>query len=160
MKLRFFRKKRPELDVSIKILRHDAVVPSYKTDGAAGFDFVALDEVTIQPGATVLIGTGLAMAIPEGYELQIRPRSGEALKTELSVKNSPGTIDSDYRGEIKIMLKNNALYAPVVIERGRRIAQGVIAPVMRASFTITGELPETGRGAGGFGSTGAKEWCR
>ncbi|QDH14510.1 dUTP diphosphatase [Formicincola oecophyllae] len=132
-------------------------LPSYATEGAAGFDLqadVAEDEpLVIHPGGRALVPTGLAMAIPAGYELQVRPRSGLALRHGITVLNSPGTVDSDYRGELKILLINLG-QEPFSVMRGDRIAQGVISPVVRASFTAASALPPTQRGAGGYGSTG------
>jgi dUTP pyrophosphatase len=123
--------------------------------GAAGVDLTAdlAREVTITPGARVLVPTGLALALPVGYEGQVRPRSGLAHRTGLTVLNAPGTIDSDYRGEIKVIVANLGS-EPVKIERGQRIAQLVIAPVVRARFVRSDELPASTREAGGFGSTG------
>lgn len=143
--------------VRVKKLREDAVIPEYKTEGAAGFDLVAAEDVTINAGETVTVPTGLAFEIPEGYELQIRPRSGLSLKTPLRIANSPGTIDSDYRGEVKIIITNTGQCDDYYnIYKGDRIAQGVIVPVMRAEFEEVDELSETSRGYGGFGSTGMK----
>ena len=147
----------PKLPIAIKKLRDDALVPEYKTPGAAGFDIVAVDEEVVLPGKTILVHTGLAMAIPEGFELQIRPRSGIAYNTELVVKNSPGTVDSDYRGEIMVMVKNTNPATIHHVRAGDRIAQGIIAPVLQCEFEVVDELPETVRGNGGFGSTGTTE---
>ena len=133
----------------------DLPLPSYQTEGAAGLDLMAaLDEdIILAPGTFKAIPTGLSMAIPQGYEAQIRPRSGLAFKQGVTVLNSPGTIDSDYRGEVKIALINHGS-EPVTISHGMRIAQMVIAPVARATLTQTDSLDDTKRGAGGFGSTG------
>ena len=129
--------------------------PLYATEGAAGCDLVSSAEVTLAPGETALVSTGLFLEIPEGYEMQVRSRSGMALKKNLIVLNSPGTIDSDYRGEVKVILKNlSAVHHKV--ERGDAVAQGVFARVPRAKFMITSELSSTKRGEGGFGSTGVK----
>jgi dUTP pyrophosphatase len=130
-------------------------LPAYATSGAAGMDFVAAiaQPVTLSPGARRLIPTGFAIALPPGFELQIRPRSGLALKHGIVLPNSPGTIDEDYRGEIQIILLN-AGDEPFTVTRGMRIAQGVLAPVHRATWTEVAVLDETARGAGGFGSTG------
>ncbi|WP_431282880.1 dUTP diphosphatase [Humitalea sp. 24SJ18S-53] len=130
-------------------------LPSYATDGAAGMDLLAAvtTPVTIAPGARVLIPTGLMVALPTGFEWQIRPRSGLALKNAILVANSPGTVDEDYRGEVQVIVLN-AGDAPFVVERGMRIAQAVLAPVTRGIFAEVTELPETRRGTGGFGSTG------
>jgi dUTP pyrophosphatase len=194
-----------QLNVRIRKIHPNAVVPAYATEGAAGFDLVAVEDAIIAPGETALVRTGLAFEIPAGYEVQIRPRSGISSRTKLRIANAPGTIDSDFRGEVAVIVDNVAplrfgghmsvgvdtcctyetldgnrvttenvrsyrySYAndeyyeegprrvPVgtyVIRAGDRIAQGIIAPVKRATFEITDELTETARGAGGFGSTG------
>jgi dUTP pyrophosphatase len=139
----------------IQKLRPDAVVPRYMTDGAAGLDLcAALDApVTLAPGARAAIGTGLALAIPAGFEGQVRPRSGLAREHGVTVANAPGTIDSDYTGHVLVLLVNLG-DAPVTIASGQRIAQLVIAPVARAELAVVDALPATARGAGGFGSTG------
>ncbi len=130
-------------------------LPSYATAGAAGMDLLAAvaAPVTLAPGARALVPTGLRLAIPAGYELQVRPRSGLALKNGITLPNSPGTIDEDYRGELGVIILN-AGTEPFTVERGMRIAQAVLAPVTRAAWAEVAELPETARGAGGFGSTG------
>lgn len=132
-------------------------LPAYATQHSAGMDLLAAVETTIKlaPGARMLVPTGLSIALPEGYEAQIRPRSGLAFKHGISLVNSPGTIDADYRGEVGVLLINlgQELF---VIERGMRIAQMVIAPYTRAQFSEVLELPNTDRGAGGFGSTGTR----
>jgi len=134
----------------------DLPLPSYATEGAAGMDLLAAISapVVIPPGGRALIPTGLKMAIPAGYEIQVRPRSGLALKNGITLPNSPGTIDEDYRGELGVILMNGGDTA-FVVERGMRIAQAVIAPVVRASWRDVAELPDTARGTGGFGSTGS-----
>ena len=132
---------------------HGLDLPAYATGGAAGMDVVAAEAITLRPGQRSAVATGFAMAIPDGYEIQVRPRSGLALKHGISVPNTPGTIDSDYRGELKIILINHS-EDTFVIARGDRIAQLILAPVTRADWQIVEELPETDRGAGGFGSTG------
>ncbi|MEB3416628.1 dUTP diphosphatase [Alteriqipengyuania sp. WL0013] len=144
-----------EVPVRVKRLPHGGGLdlPTYETDGAAGMDVVSAETVTIAPGSRHAVATGFAMAIPAGYEIQVRPRSGLALKHGISVPNTPGTIDSDYRGEVKVLLINHG-DAPFAIERGDRVAQLVIAPVTRASFVEVEELGDTARGTGGFGSTG------
>lgn len=141
--------------VPVKRLPHfeGLELPAYATDGAAGMDVLAAEDVTLAPGARHAVATGLAVAIPFGFELQVRPRSGLALKHGISVPNAPGTIDSDYRGEVKVILINHGA-EPFVIVRGDRIAQLVLAPVTRASWLKVDELDETARGDGGFGSTG------
>lgn len=130
-------------------------LPSYETDGAAGMDLRAAvrEPLTILPGARALVPTGLAIAVPHGYEAQVRPRSGRALRDGLTVLNSPGTIDADYRGEVGVILANLG-EAAITIERGDRIAQMVVAPVVRAEPEAVDTLPESARGAGGFGHTG------
>lgn len=130
-------------------------LPVYATTGAAGMDLIAAVDapVAIPPGGRVLIPTGLAIALPPAYELQIRPRSGLALRHGITLPNSPGTIDEDYRGEIQVILLNTGT-EPFVVERGARIAQAVLAPVSRASWVEVDELDDTARAAGGFGSTG------
>jgi dUTP pyrophosphatase len=130
-------------------------LPAYATAGAAGMDLLAAvaEPLTIQPGGRALVPTGLCIALPPDHELQIRPRSGLALKNGITLPNSPGTVDEDYRGELQVIVMN-AGTAPFTIERGMRIAQAVLAPVIRASWREVEALPATGRGAGGFGSTG------
>lgn len=143
--------------VRVRRLPHnqDLPLPSYATAGAAGMDLIAAvgDPVSIAPGERALIPTGLAIALPPGYELQIRPRSGLALRNGIVLPNSPGTIDEDYRGEVQIIVMN-AGEAPFVVERGMRIAQGVLAPVVRVAWDEAEDLDATARDAGGFGSTG------
>jgi dUTP pyrophosphatase len=130
-------------------------LPSYATAGSAGMDLLAAvaEPVTIEPGKRALIPTGLAIALPPGYELQVRPRSGLALRHGIVLPNSPGTIDEDYRGELQVIVLN-AGDAPFTVERGTRIAQAVLAPVVRARWLEVVSLDETVRGSGGFGSTG------
>lgn len=138
------------------VRRHpDAKLPAYATPGAAGFDLVSIVERSLPPGVAVLIRTGLAVEIPEGFELQVRPRSGLALKEHVTVLNSPGTIDADYRGEVGVLLINHGSETFRVYP-GDRIAQGVLARVERGSLieVPAGELTATKRGEGGFGSTG------
>jgi dUTP pyrophosphatase len=147
------------MKVRIKKLHPDAVIPKYATQGAAGFDLVAIEDVKIEPGHTSLVKTGLSVEIPRGYELQVRPRSGNSLKTKLRVANTPGTVDSDYRGEVCVIVDNVAAYFPpnggsLDIKKGDRIAQGVICPIFQAEFEEVEDLSSTARGAGGFGSTG------
>ncbi len=128
-------------------------LPAYATAGAAGMDVVAAEPLTLAPGARAAVATGFAIAIPEGYEVQVRPRSGLALKHGVTCLNTPGTIDSDYRGEVKVILANLG-DAPFDIARGDRIAQLVPAAVVRASLGEVETLDDTVRGPGGFGSTG------
>lgn len=148
------------LSVPIKTLDHAAglPLPNYATYDAAGIDlFAAIEEaITLAPLERKLIPTGIAIALPQGYEAQIRPRSGLALKHGITVLNAPGTIDADYRGEIGVILINMDK-GPFTIERGMRVAQMVIARYERAGWNIVEALPETERGVGGFGSTGIME---
>jgi len=142
------------MNIKIKKLVEDAIIPKYQTVGSAGFDFHTVEDVTVFPKETKLVSTGLAFEIPEGYELQVRPRSGMSLKTKIRISNSPGTIDSDYRGLVSIIVDNISFHGslPYEIKKGDRIAQGVICKVNQAVF-IEDELSETERGEGGFGST-------
>lgn len=144
-----------EIPVRVKRLPHGEGLdlPVYATAGAAGMDIVSAEDVVIAPGGRHAVATGLALAIPHGFEIQVRPRSGLALKHGISVPNSPGTIDSDYRGELKVILINHGT-AAFEIKRGDRVAQLVLAPVTRAAWLETDALDETARGEGGFGSTG------
>ena len=128
-------------------------VPAYATAGAAGLDIAAAEEVTLAPGARAAVATGFAIAIPDGFEVQVRPRSGLALKHGITCLNTPGTIDCDYRGEIRVILVNLG-DTPFAVVRGERIAQLVPAPVRRATLEIVDALDDTVRGSGGFGSTG------
>jgi dUTP pyrophosphatase len=128
-------------------------LPAYATSGAAGMDVVSAEDVSLAPGARHAVATGLALAIPPGFEVQVRPRSGLALKHGITVPNTPGTIDSDYRGELKVILINLGSEA-FEIRRGDRVAQLVLAPVVQAGWVEVDELDDTARGAGGFGSTG------
>jgi len=130
-------------------------LPSYATAGAAGMDLLAAvaEPMTIPPGGRVLVPTGLAIALPPGFELQVRPRSGLALRHGIVLPNSPGTVDEDYRGELSVIVMN-AGAEPFTVTRGMRIAQAVLAPVVRARWHEVDTLPQTGRGEGGFGSTG------
>lgn len=143
------------IPVQVKRLPHGAglPLPAYATAGAAGMDVVSAEDVTIAPGARHAVTTGLALAIPQGYEIQVRPRSGLALKHGITVPNTPGTIDSDYRGELKVILINHGA-EPFAIARGDRVAQLVLAPVVHAAWDEVAELDATERGEGGFGSTG------
>ncbi|GAB5488952.1 MAG: dUTP diphosphatase [Parasphingorhabdus sp.] len=143
------------IEIPVKRLDHagDLPMPGYETAGSAGMDIRAAETTIIQPGKRGLVGTGFAFAIPAGYEVQVRPRSGLALKKGISVLNTPGTIDSDYRGEIKVILANLG-EEDFNVERGDRIAQIVVAPVQRGNLVEVSELDDTDRGAGGFGSTG------
>lgn len=144
-----------DIPVQLKRLPHGLGLdlPRYATAGAAGMDVVSAEDATIAPGGRHAVATGLAVAIPAGFEIQVRPRSGLALKHGISVPNAPGTIDSDYRGELKVILINLGR-EPFAIQRGDRVAQLVLAPVTRAGWVEVAELDETERGEGGFGSTG------
>jgi dUTP pyrophosphatase len=141
--------------VQILILPHGRGLnpPAYATAGAAGADLVAAEDAAIAPGTVHAVATGIALAIPEGFEGQVRPRSGLALKHGVTVLNAPGTIDADYRGEVKVILINHGS-EPFRVARGDRIAQLVVAPVSAAHFERVDALPSTARGEGGFGSTG------
>ena len=141
--------------VRVKKLHPDAIIPEYMTELAAGMDICALLENTLilEPGQRCLVPTGLAFAIPPGYEIQVRPRSGLAIKHGIALVNSPGTIDADYRGEVSIILINHGLES-FTINPGDRIAQLIVAPVCQAKLVEVCELAETKRGAGGFGHTG------
>jgi len=141
--------------VEVKRLSHGQglPLPAYATNGAAGMDVVSAEDVTIAPGARHPVATGLSMAIPQGYEIQVRPRSGLAFKHGITVPNTPGTIDSDYRGELKVLLINHGT-EDFDIARGDRVAQLVLAPVVQAAWEEVAELDATERGSGGFGSTG------
>ena len=143
--------------MQIKKLRPDAIVPRYMSDEAAGLDLCAAIDapITLAPGDRAAIDTGLAIALPRGYEAQIRPRSGLARKHGVTIVNAPGTVDSDYRGAVMILVINHGR-EPVQIAPGDRIAQMVIAPVVQAQLDVVDELPATARGDGGFGSTGSR----
>lgn len=143
--------------IPVRILRlphgEGLALPAYATAGAAGMDVLAAEDVTLAPGGRHALATGLALAIPPGYEVQVRPRSGLALKHGITVPNTPGTVDSDYRGELKVILLNHGA-EPFAIQRGDRVAQLVLAPVVQAAWDEVDSLDETARGTGGFGSTG------
>ena len=143
------------IEIELQRLAHGEglPLPARATERAAGLDVVAAEDVTLAPGRRHAVATGFAIAIPEGYEVQVRPRSGLALKHGITCLNTPGTIDSDYRGEVKVILANLGS-EPFEIRRGERIAQLVPAPVLASSFREVEALGETSRGAGGFGSTG------
>ena len=145
--------------ILIKKTNKEVITPKYKTDGSSGVDLSAFLEkkVVIKPNSSELIPTGLQVAIPEELEIQIRPRSGLAAKESIGVLNSPGTIDSDYRGELKIILFNHGK-EDFIINNGDRIAQMVLVPIVKMEFEEVGSLPNTVRGQGGFGSTG-KKWA-
>ena len=141
--------------VLIKKLNPSVKLPSYKTNGASGMDLMAFLEkpINLEPGKSCLVSTGLSIAFPKKYEIQIRPRSGLAAKNNISVLNTPGTIDSDYRGEIKIILFNHS-NENFIINNNDRVAQMVLIPIMKMELEETNELPKSIRGEGGFGSTG------
>ena len=143
--------------VLVKKLHPKVKLPSYKTYGSSGMDLIAFIEnsIKIAPNTSALIPTGISLAIPDDCEIQIRPRSGLAAKSNISVLNTPGTIDADYRGEIKVILINLG-QEPFKVEKGLRIAQMVVCPVVQAQFKEVNDLSETERGKGGFGSTGTK----
>ena len=149
----------PDLTVAVTRLPHgDGLsLPAYATDQAAGMDLAAAvtGPVVLEPGARALIPTGIALALPPGYEAQIRPRSGLALRHGIGVLNSPGTIDADYRGEVGVILINHG-DQPFTVERGMRIAQMVVAPYTRVAWNLTETLDQSTRGKGGFGSTGTE----
>jgi len=142
-------------EILIKRLSKEVTLPKYETDGSSGLDLAAFIDknIEIKPGKSEIIPTGLAIAIPKNFEIQIRPRSGLAAKNQISVLNTPGTIDADYRGEIKVLLINLGA-EPVTIDHGMRIAQMIFSPVLKATFQLTNRLDDTLRGDGGFGSTG------
>ena len=143
------------IEIKLTRLSHGAglPLPKYATEHAAGLDVVAAEDLTLQPGKRHAVATGFAIEIPHGHEVQVRPRSGLALKNGITCLNTPGTIDHDYRGEVKVILANLGS-DPFEVRRGERIAQLVPAPVLKANFHEVAELSETSRGAGGFGSTG------
>jgi len=141
--------------IQVQLLQPGAAPPRYLSEGAAGMDLTAAEGAVLPPGGRALVPTGVAVAIPPGYEGQVRPRSGLAARHGVTCLNSPGTIDSDYRGPVQVLLVNHGA-EPFQVSPGDRIAQLVIAPVVRATVEIVAELPATARGAGGFGSTGQR----
>jgi dUTP pyrophosphatase len=144
-------------EILIKRLSKNISLPKYETDGSSGMDLAANidDKIEIAPGKSAVIPTGLSVSIPKNFEIQIRPRSGLAVKNQISVLNTPGTIDADYRGELKVILINLSNTA-FIIEKGLRIAQMVVCPIIKATLKEVETLEETKRGLGGFGSTGSK----
>ena len=144
-------------EILIKRLSKDIILPKYETSGSSGLDLSAniRTPVKIEPGKTTIIPTGISVSIPKNFEIQIRPRSGLAAKNQISVLNTPGTIDADYRGEIKVILINLSKET-FVVENGARIAQMVVCPVIKAKLKEVDSLDNTSRGSGGFGSTGMK----
>jgi len=145
------------IKIQIKKLSNEVLTPKYETSGSSGMDIAAYikQDITIEPGEKALIPTGFSLSIPLGYEVQIRPRSGLAAKKGITILNTPGTIDSDYRGEIKVVLINLSK-KKFIVKNGERIAQMVVCPIEQVSVEEVRELSETNRGTGGFGSTGAK----
>jgi dUTP pyrophosphatase len=147
------------VDIQVVRLPHaeGLPLPSYATPGAAGMDLLAAvtEPLVIPPGGRALVPTGLRIALPHGHELQVRPRSGLALKHGITMPNTPGTVDEDYRGELQVIVMN-AGTEPFTVDRGMRIAQAVVAPVVRGAWKQVAELPDTARGEGGFGSTGTR----
>lgn len=144
------------ITLSIKKLHEDAIIPKYQTDDAAGFDLHAIEDYDIGPLTRVMVHTGLAMAIPKGYEGQVRPRSGLAAKHGITIVNTPGTVDADYRGEIMVCLYNTDSTHWFYVKKGDRIAQMVVNQVPQVKIIETDTLSETKRGEGGLGSTGVK----
>ena len=146
------------MKIKIKKLHKDAIIPIYATTGSAGFDFHSIEDIVVSQHKSLLVKTGLSFEIPIGYELQVRPRSGLSLKTKLRISNSPGTIDSDYRGEVCIIVDNidsrENYSTDIVIKKGDRIAQGIICPIQQVEFEEVEELDRTERGGFGFGSSG------
>ena len=144
-------------EILIKRLSKNIPLPKYETDGSSGMDLAAnvKDNIEIKPGKSVIIPTGLAISIPKNFEIQIRPRSGLAAKNQISVLNTPGTIDADYRGELKVILINLG-NKNFIVEKGLRIAQMVLCPIIKANIKEVETLENTKRGSGGFGSTGVK----
>jgi|TARA_B110000914_G_C15412934_1_gene422767 dUTP pyrophosphatase len=144
------------IKIQIKKLSNSVIIPKYETSGSSGMDIAAHVEnnIIINPGEKALVSTGFSIAIPTGYEVQIRPRSGLAVKKNITVLNTPGTIDADYRGEIKVILINLG-QEKFIIQNGERIAQMVVCPVVQANLEEVTELSDTKRGSGGFGSTGS-----
>ncbi len=142
-----------EFVIQIKKLREDAIIPSYRHEGDAGFDLHVVENVTVPAGGVKILPTGLALALPDGFEMQVRLRSGAALQTPLILPNAPATIDAGYRGEIGIIVRNVG-QEDFTVQKGDRIAQGVLARVSKAAFAETTQLPDSSRGDGGYGSTG------
>jgi len=143
-----------EVDVPVRQLAEDQPLPAYAHPGDAGADLCAAEDVLLPPGGRAVVGTGLAVAVPEGYAAFVHPRSGLAARHGITLVNAPGTVDAGYRGEVRVVLLNTDLAEPFTVRRGDRIAQLVVQPVTRVSFLDAAELPPTPRGEGGFGSTG------
>lgn len=142
------------MKIKIKKTHQDAIIPAYQTAGASGFDMHSVQEYKVYAGQVLLVDTGVAFEIPEGYELQVRPRSGLSFKTPLRIANSPGTVDADFRDSIKVIIENRSDNEEYTIKKGERIAQGIICPVIQAKFVEADDLSDTVRGTSGFGSTG------
>jgi len=144
------------MKLKVKKLHPDAILPSYATVGSAAFDIASIEQLTILPGETKKVRTGLSFEIPEGYELEIRPRSGLSLNSKIRLSNSPGTIDSDYRGEVHFILDNlmTKFPNPYIVAKGQRLGQGIIRKVDQVEFEEVIELSETERGENGFGHSG------
>jgi len=142
------------IKVNVKKTHEDAVIPQYQTEGASGFDLHSVQEYKVYAGQVLLVDTGIAFEIPKGLELQVRPRSGLSFKTPLRVANSPGTVDSDFRDSVKVIIENRSDNESYTIKKGERIAQGIICPVYQATFQEVTDLNDTQRGTNGFGSTG------
>lgn len=143
------------IPVKIRVLpgADDLPLPSYQTPHSAGLDLLANEEALLEPGGRTSVGTGICVALPAGFEAQVRPRSGLALRHGVTLLNTPGTIDADYRGEVRVILINHGV-EPFSVRRGDRIAQFVVAPITRVTWDPASELPDSDRGEGGFGSTG------
>lgn len=141
------------VNIKLKKLFPGAILPSYGSAEAAGADLYSMDFVSIQPGNRAMISTGIAIELPIGFEAQVRPRSGLATKSGITIANSPGTVDSDYRGEVKVCLINHS-FEPFMVREGDRVAQLVIVPIFRARFELVDQLASSQRGVAGFGSTG------
>jgi dUTP pyrophosphatase len=144
-----------KMTVKFRTIDPSAILPSYAHPGDAGMDIRSVEDLTIAPGERALVHTGLVMILPPGYEAQVRPRSGLALKNGITVLNSPGTIDEGYRGEVGVILANFGK-EPFKVEKGSKIAQIVVSPCTRAEISLTDEVDDTDRGTGGFGSTGVR----
>ncbi|WP_104747958.1 dUTP diphosphatase [Helicobacter cetorum] len=144
------------MKIKIQKIHSNAIIPKYQTEGSSGFDLHAIEDVVIKSHSVGLVATGLCLALEEGYELQVRTRSGLALKNQIMVLNSPGTVDNDYRGEIKVILANFS-DQDFKVQVGDRIAQGVVQKTYKAEFLECEKLDETSRGSGGFGSTGVSK---
>jgi dUTP pyrophosphatase len=143
-----------DVEVALLLLEHDLPVPAYAHPGDAGVDLRAAEDVTLAPGGRAVVGTGVAVAVPDGYAAFVHPRSGLAARHGITLVNAPGTIDAGYRGEVRVVLLNTDPVDPFTVRRGDRIAQLVVQPVVRVRFEEVAELPDSPRGQGGFGSSG------